>query len=97
VTGNGRALGGSVTLGPWRVRRAGYGAMPLTGDRVWWPRDRDEALQVLPAAVAVEVNHIDTAHYHGAGTGTSSSARRCTLSGRPRDTDGVGDPAHLPA
>jgi hypothetical protein len=25
-------LGGSFALGPWRVRRAGYGAMQLAGD-----------------------------------------------------------------
>ena len=29
MTGNGRELGGSFALGPWRVRRAGYGAMQL--------------------------------------------------------------------
>ena len=32
MTGNGRELGGSFALGPWRVRRAGYGAMQLAGD-----------------------------------------------------------------
>jgi hypothetical protein len=38
-------LGGSFALGPWRVRRAGYGAMQLAGDGVFGPpRDRDEAL-----------------------------------------------------
>jgi hypothetical protein len=46
--GNGRELGGSFMLGPWRVRRAGYGAMQLAGDGVFGPpRDRDEALQVM--------------------------------------------------
>jgi len=46
VTGNGRELGGSFALGPWRVRRAGYGAMQLAGDGVFGPpRDRDEALR----------------------------------------------------
>ena len=45
-------LGGSFALGPWRVRRAGYGAMQLAGDGVFGPtRDRDEALRVLRAAV----------------------------------------------
>ena len=45
-------LGGSFALGPWRVRRVGYGAMQLAGDGVFGPpRDRDEALRVLRAAV----------------------------------------------
>jgi pyridoxine 4-dehydrogenase len=69
VTGNGRELGGSFALGPWRVRRAGYGAMQLAGDGVFGPpRDRDEALRVLRAAVAAGVDHIDTAQFYGAGT-----------------------------
>jgi aryl-alcohol dehydrogenase-like predicted oxidoreductase len=62
-------LGGSVALGPWQVRRAGYGAMQLAGDDVYGPaRDRDEALRVLRSAVDSGVNHIDTAQYYGAGT-----------------------------
>ena len=66
---NGQELGGSFALGPWRVRRAGYGAMQLAGDGVFGPpRDRDEALRVLRAAVAAGVDHIDTAQYYGAGT-----------------------------
>jgi hypothetical protein len=51
------------------VRRAGYGAMQLAGDGVFGPpRDRDEALRVLRAAVAAGVDHIDTAQFYGAGT-----------------------------
>lgn len=66
---NGQEPGGSFALGPWRVRRAGYGAMQLAGDGVFGPpRDRDEALRVLRAAAAAGVNHIDTAQYYGAGT-----------------------------
>ena len=69
MTGNGRELGGSFMLGPWRVRRAGYGAMQLAGDGVFGPpRDRGEALRVLLAAAAAGVNHIDTAQFYGAGT-----------------------------
>ena len=70
MTGAGAgALGGSFALGPWRVRRAGYGAMQLAGDGVFGPpRDRDEALRVLGAAVAAGVDHIDTAQYYGPGT-----------------------------
>jgi pyridoxine 4-dehydrogenase len=62
-------LGGSFAIGRRRVRRAGYGAMQLAGDGVFGPpRDRDEALRVLRAAVAAGVDHIDTAQYYGAGT-----------------------------
>jgi pyridoxine 4-dehydrogenase len=69
VTRHGEELGGSFALGPWRVRRAGYGAMQLSGDGIFGPPgDRDEALRVLRAAVTAGVNHIDTAQYYGAGT-----------------------------
>ena len=69
MTGNERDLGGSFALGPWRVHRAGYGAMQLAGDGVFGPpRDREEALRVLRAAVAAGVDHVDTAQYYGAGT-----------------------------
>ena len=69
MTGNGRELGGTFALGAWRVHRAGYGAMQLSGDGAYGPpRDRDEALQVLRAAVAAGVDHIDTAPFYGSGT-----------------------------
>jgi pyridoxine 4-dehydrogenase len=43
--------------------------MQLAGDgRFGPPRDRDEALRVLRAAVAAGVNHIDTAQFYGSGT-----------------------------
>jgi pyridoxine 4-dehydrogenase len=59
---------GSFALGPWRVHRIGYGAMQLAGDGVFGPpRDRDEALRVLKAAVDSGVDHIDTAQYYGPG------------------------------
>jgi pyridoxine 4-dehydrogenase len=49
----------------WRV---GYGAMQLAGDNVYGPpRDRDEAIAVLRAAVEAGVDHIDTAQYYGPG------------------------------
>jgi aryl-alcohol dehydrogenase-like predicted oxidoreductase len=59
---------GSHALGGRRVRRIGYGAMQLAGDNVFGPpRDRDEALRVLRAAVDSGVDHIDTAQYYGPG------------------------------
>jgi aryl-alcohol dehydrogenase-like predicted oxidoreductase len=49
----------------WRV---GYGAMQLAGDGVFGPpRDHDEAIAVLRAAVDAGVDHIDTAQYYGPG------------------------------
>jgi pyridoxine 4-dehydrogenase len=69
VTEVGATPGGSFALGRRQVHRAGYGAMQLAGDGVFGPpRDRGEALEVLRAAVAAGVNHIDTAQYYGAGT-----------------------------
>jgi pyridoxine 4-dehydrogenase len=42
--------------------------MQLGGDGVFGPpRDRGEALRVLRAAVAANVNHINTAQYYGPG------------------------------
>ena len=73
MTGNERELGGPFMLGPWRVRRTGYGAMQLAGDGVFGPpRDRDEALRVLLPVAAAGVNHIDTAQFYGAGTVNAS-------------------------
>jgi pyridoxine 4-dehydrogenase len=61
-------LGGTFALGQWQVHRLGYGAMQLAGDNVFGPpRDRDEALRVLRAAVESGINHIDTAQYYGPG------------------------------
>jgi len=75
VSGNGRELGGSFALGLWRVHRAGYGTMQLAGDGVFGPpRDRDEALRVLRAAVAAGVDRVGLAPL--AGRCLESAARR---------------------
>ena len=59
---------GRFAIGRWRVHRAGFGAMQLAGDGVFGPpRDRAEAVAVLPQAVADGVDHIDTAQYYGPG------------------------------
>src|SRR5580698_7790570 len=48
------------------VYRMGYGAMQLAGPGVWGrPRDVDAAMDVLRAAIAAGVNHIDTSDYYG--------------------------------
>jgi aryl-alcohol dehydrogenase-like predicted oxidoreductase len=55
-------------IGDKLVWRVGYGAMQLAGDGVFGPpRDRDEAIAVLRAAVDAGVDHIDTAQYYGPG------------------------------
>jgi pyridoxine 4-dehydrogenase len=64
--------GGSMPMryhiGVKPVWRVGYGAMQLAGDGVYGPpRDRDEAIAVLRAAVDAGVDHIDTAQYYGPG------------------------------
>jgi aryl-alcohol dehydrogenase-like predicted oxidoreductase len=53
--------GSSIT-----VNRMGYGAMQLPGPMVWGPpRDEAAALAVLREAVALGVDHIDTAEFYG--------------------------------
>ena len=55
------AKAGTFRLGDSIVSRMGYGAMQLAGPGVFGPpRDRQEAVAVLRAAVAAGVNHIDT-------------------------------------
>ena len=56
-------------LGQIQVRRSGYGAMQLAGPFAFGePPDRAMAIDVLRAAVAAGVDHIDTAQYYGPGT-----------------------------
>lgn len=53
-------------LGPFSVAPIGFGAMRLTGPNVFGPPpDRREAIRVLREAVALGVNHIDTAQFYG--------------------------------
>src|SRR6201996_7509163 len=48
------------------VRRMGYGAMQLAGPGVYGPpKDHDQALAVLRAAIAAGVDHIDTSDFYG--------------------------------
>src|ERR671935_221805 len=56
----------TFSIGSRHVRRIGFGAMRLPGSGVWGPpADRDAALAVLRRAVALGVDHIDTAQYYG--------------------------------
>jgi pyridoxine 4-dehydrogenase len=62
------SLGGSLTFAntSMTVSRMGYGAMQLAGPQIWGPpRDPEEAVKVLRAAIAAGVNHIDTSDYYG--------------------------------
>lgn len=57
---------GSFPLGRFSVNRIGFGAIQLPGPGAFGPpRDRDEALAVLRRAVALGVDHIDTAQFYG--------------------------------
>ncbi len=57
---------GTYSFAGRNVKRLGYGAMQLAGPGVFGPpRDRDEALAVLRAAIAAGVNHIDTSDFYG--------------------------------
>jgi aryl-alcohol dehydrogenase-like predicted oxidoreductase len=59
--------GGTLTLAAdLTITRMGYGAMQLPGPGVWGPpRDHDEAIAVLRAAVDAGITHIDTADFYG--------------------------------
>jgi len=64
---SGNALaGGSFQLGDRTAGRVGFGAMRLSGPGIFGPpADTGEALAVLREAVALGVNHIDTADFYG--------------------------------
>jgi aryl-alcohol dehydrogenase-like predicted oxidoreductase len=54
-------VGGDLT-----VNRLGFGAMRITGPGIWGdPPDRDQAIQALRRAVALDVTFIDTADSYG--------------------------------
>jgi pyridoxine 4-dehydrogenase len=58
--------GGRYPVGDFELTRVGYGAMQLAGPHVFGPpKDRDEAIAVLRAAVELGINHIDTSDYYG--------------------------------
>lgn len=99
--------GGTWTLGDLTVSRVGYGAMQLAGPGVMGPPpDRDGALAVLRAAVALGVTHIDTAHAYGPGVTNEiirealhpypASVHIATKVGATRDAAGGWPPARHP-
>ncbi|WP_093400134.1 aldo/keto reductase family oxidoreductase [Sphingomonas sp. OK281] len=57
---------GTYSLAGRTVKRVGYGAMQLAGPGVFGPpRDHEQALAVLRAAIAAGMNHIDTSDFYG--------------------------------
>ncbi|MFG2041808.1 oxidoreductase [Dactylosporangium sp. NPDC048998] len=65
MTGN-DLPGGVYRTGDLDLTRFGYGAMQLAGPGVFGPpKDRAAALAVLRTAVALGINHIDTADFYG--------------------------------
>ena len=54
------------TANPLQVYRLGYGTMRLTGQGIYGePPKREEALQILKAAISSGIQFIDTADYYG--------------------------------
>jgi pyridoxine 4-dehydrogenase len=57
---------GQVLLGSLKVNRIGFGGMRIVGNQVWGvPKDHDNSIRVLKAAVKLGVNFIDTADAYG--------------------------------
>lgn len=61
------AAAGTITLGgDLTVHRLGYGAMRITGNRIWGPpKDHSAAIATLRRAIELGVNFIDTADSYG--------------------------------
>ncbi|QDP95806.1 oxidoreductase [Microlunatus elymi] len=82
------AEAGTWTLGDRIVNRIGFGAMRLTGDRVFShgrPRDRAQALEVLRTAVELGVNHIDTAAFYFSALRSANELINSALAPYPDD------------
>ena len=76
--------GGTYRMADLELARVGYGAMQLAGPGVFGPpKDRDEAIAVLRAAVDFGVNHLDTADYYGPQV--TNEIIRQALAPYPRD------------
>lgn len=57
---------GTYAFAGREVKRLGYGAMQLAGPGVFGPpRDHEQALAVLRAAIEAGVNHLDTSDFYG--------------------------------
>jgi aryl-alcohol dehydrogenase-like predicted oxidoreductase len=108
MTNNG-IPGGHLTLADDLViSRMGFGAMQLAGPGVFGPpRDRDQALAVLRAAVDLGITHIDTSDFYGPVVVNElirealhpypADLRIVTKVGARRGPDGSWHPSHEPA
>ena len=96
-----------TNLGPFTVRRIGFGAMQLPGPGVFGPpRDADAARAVLRRAVELGVDHVDTAQYYGPDVANDlirealfpypEGLRLVTKVGGSRDEKGAWLPAQRP-
>ena len=96
-----------TNLGPFTVRRVGFGAMQLPGPGVFGPpRDPDAARAVLRRAIELGVDHIDTAQYYGPDVANDlirealfpypEGLRLVTKVGGRRDEKGAWLPAQRP-
>jgi pyridoxine 4-dehydrogenase len=90
------------------IGRMGYGAMQLAGPGVFGPpKDRDQALAVLRAAVELGVDHIDTSDFYGPFVVNElikealhpypEGLHIVTKVGARRGTDGSWNPSHEPS
>ncbi|MEU6218342.1 oxidoreductase [Streptomyces sp. NPDC047022] len=82
------AVAGTWLLGDMRVNRIGFGAMRLTGSAPFHrgtPSDRDRVLGVLRQAVALGVNHIDTAAFYFSQLRSANELINSALSPYPDD------------
>jgi len=83
-TSSSAARAGEAVLAGRPVARVGFGAMQLPGPGVWGPpADREAALAVLREAVALGVNHVDTAQFYG--DGVANELIRSALHPYPED------------
>ncbi|MET9016566.1 aldo/keto reductase [Streptomyces olivaceoviridis] len=79
---------GTWKLGDLPVHRIGFGAMRLTGSAAFHhgtPSDRGRSLAVLRTAVALGVNHIDTAAFYFSSLRSANELINSALSPYPDD------------
>jgi pyridoxine 4-dehydrogenase len=76
---------GTWTLGDLPVNRLGFGAMRLTSSADGGPSDRDRVIGVLRDAVALGVDHIDTAAFYFSALRSANQLINSALSPYPRN------------
>ena len=80
VTLDARKSGPFKIGGDIEIHRLGFGAMRVTGPRIWGPPlDRAEAVRTLKRLPELGVDFVDTADSTGRRSLSSLSTRRCTL------------------